>query len=218
MMNKILGLLAQADAVLTPTLVEVKAAPVSGQPDQQVVSLRWKDSDNCRCGTFLTEEGLSKATFDEKTQSFQVPDFEGDVVALQLMAKGTPLTPMSAPSKQDDEEPVYVLIQEGGSSYELYIHAHHTLDEADADRVSCEDNGAYRTSDIIEVPTSLADHPGFYELAEQLVCSVVKTRSPVPLGPVDDVKIPASIASHPQFYKIAGQLVAAIDTLDFPGE
>lgn len=169
MMNKILGLLAQADAVLTPTPVEVKAAPVSGQPDQQVVSLRWKDADNCRCGTFLTEEGLSKATFDEKTQSFQVPDFEGDVVALQLMAQGKPLSP-EAPK---EEEPVYVLIQEGGSSAELYVHAHNTFADAEDDRQSCADEGAYRTSStIVEVPASLANHPKFYEIAEKLLGAV----------------------------------------------
>lgn len=217
MMTKILGLLAQADAVLLATPVEVKTAPVNGQPDNQVVELSWKEIDHCNSGTYLTEEGLASASFDEKSQSFQVPDFDGDVVALQLMAQGKPLTPEDVSAKAEDE-PVYVLIQEGGSTYELYIHAHPTLDEAEADRVSCEEDGAYRTSDIIEVPRSLADQPGFYELAEQLVGSVVMTRSPIPLGPETEVKVTASFASHPSFFKVAEQLVKAIDTLDFPGE
>ena len=30
-------------------------------------------------------------------------------------------------------------------------------------------NGAYRTSPCIEVPASLANHPQFYDIAEQLV-------------------------------------------------
>ncbi|KVP65670.1 hypothetical protein WJ97_11625 [Burkholderia ubonensis] len=116
------------------------------------------------------------------------------------------------------EEQVYVLIQEGGTSFELYIHAHGSREEAEDDRVSCEDNGAYRTSDIIEVPSSLADQPGFYELAEQLVCSAATIRSPFTKGCEAEVKVPESFANHPRFNAVAEQLVGAISTLGFPGD
>ncbi|WP_157639928.1 hypothetical protein [Burkholderia ubonensis] len=125
------------------------------------------------------------------------------------------VTRSDAPS---NDEPVFVLIQEGGSSFELYIHAHTTREEAEDDRQSCEDNGAYRTSDIIEVPSSLADQPGFYELAEQMVCAVATIRSPFTKGCEAEVKVPESIASHPRFHEIAEQLVNAISTLGFPGD
>ena len=46
---------------------------------------------------------------------------------------------------------VYALIQEGGTSDELYLHVHDTMEEAEADRRSCA-KGAYRTTEPIEVP------------------------------------------------------------------
>lgn len=55
-----------------------------------------------------------------------------------------------------DKKPSYVLIQEGGSSLELYVHAHPTELEAEQDRFSCRDDGSYRTSPVIEVPPELA--------------------------------------------------------------
>lgn len=63
----------------------------------------------------------------------------------------------------------YVLIQEGGSSDELYIHSHESLLDAEEDRVSCSRDGAYRTSEIIEVPENLATQEGFYEIVEKLL-------------------------------------------------
>lgn len=68
--------------------------------------------------------------------------------------------------------PVHVLIQEGGSSTELYVHAHDTLEAAEADRVSCARDGAYLTSDIVQVPASLANHPDFFDVVEKLVRAV----------------------------------------------
>lgn len=57
---------------------------------------------------------------------------------------------------------VYVLIQEGGSSSELYVHSHDTLEDANADRESSA-SGAYRTSPAFQVSGALAQTPGFYE-------------------------------------------------------
>jgi hypothetical protein len=120
-------------------------------------------------------------------------------------------------SSATDDTPVFVLIQEGGTSFELYIHAHTTREEAEDDRVSCETNGAYRTSDILEVPSRLADQPGFYELAEQLVCSVAKLASPYFIEGNDaQVEVPDEMAAHPKFFEVAQQLLGAVSTIDFP--
>lgn len=75
------------------------------------------------------------------------------------------LDELLAEARKAKAEPaaVYVLIQEGGSSSELYVHSHDTLADADADRESCASNGAYRTSPAFPVPGALAQTPGFYE-------------------------------------------------------
>lgn len=66
--------------------------------------------------------------------------------------------------------PAYVLIQEGGSSGELYLHSHPSLKEAEEDRRSCEEDGAYRTSPIIEIPDALATHAEvFYQAVEAIL-------------------------------------------------
>lgn len=115
-----------------------------------------------------------------------------------------------------DEPNVFVVIQEGGTSTELYIHAHGSRGDADEDRLSCENDGAYRTSEIIEVPATLAGLEGFYELSEQLVCAVAELRSPFNDRRDAEVDVPAHMAEHPQFYGVAKQLVAAVETLGFP--
>jgi hypothetical protein len=123
----------------------------------------------------------------------------------------------SATAASDDDKPVFVLIQEGGTSFELYIHAHTTREDAEDDRVSCETDGAYRTSDILEVPSSLADEPGFYELAEKLVCAVATLASPYFIkGNEALVEVPEGMAAHPKFFEVAQQLVGAVSTIDFP--
>lgn len=70
-----------------------------------------------------------------------------------------------------EEKEVYVLVQEGGSSIELYLHAHETRALAQSDRAACADEGAYRTSPVVEVPASLATHPQFYEVVEQILAA-----------------------------------------------
>lgn len=165
MMTKFLSLLARAQIVSLASgpVVEVALAEVTGQPDNQVARLSWTDESLGSCATVLTEEGLAAVTFDAESKTFKLEDYEGDPVVLKLTEADKVLTPES-------EDVVYVLIQEGGSSCELYIHAHTTRADAEDDRISCRDDGAYRTSEnIIPVPRSLAEHPMFYEIAEQLL-------------------------------------------------
>lgn len=48
----------------------------------------------------------------------------------------------------------FAVIQQGGSSEELYLHISNTEEDAEAFRRSCED-AAYATSCVVEVPRSL---------------------------------------------------------------
>ncbi|WP_128645077.1 hypothetical protein [Rhodococcus sp. BS-15] len=46
----------------------------------------------------------------------------------------------------------FVVIQEGGSSTEFYVSAWGSVDEAEAHRISCRNDGAYRTTEPVEMP------------------------------------------------------------------
>ena len=49
---------------------------------------------------------------------------------------------------------LYLVIQQGGSSSELYVHPHNTLKEARTDMKSCAE-AAYNTAGPIEIPQAL---------------------------------------------------------------
>jgi len=66
--------------------------------------------------------------------------------------------------------PAFMLIQEGGSSSELYVHAHSSEEDAIEDRYSCTEDGSYRTSPVVEVPPVVAAlGEMFYETVEALL-------------------------------------------------
>jgi len=50
---------------------------------------------------------------------------------------------------------LYLIIQQGGSSTEMYVHVHNTLKEAKTDIRSCG-KASYNTSEPIEIPESLS--------------------------------------------------------------
>lgn len=83
-----------------------------------------------------------------------------------------------AKADEDATKSAFLVIQEGGSSMEMYAHGHDTLEDADADRFSCRDNGSYRTSEVIEVPETLASHPDFWEIAEQIARAALEVDYP----------------------------------------
>ena len=164
MKTKILGLLAKSNVAIVGLSASVVSANVTGEPDNEVVYLHWTEGHlqfNCK----LTEAGLDAATFNESTQSFETVDAEGDKISFKLLADGKVLTPTS-----DDK--VYLFVQEGGSSSELYVHGHTTREEAENHRNSCGDS-AYRTSEILEVPESLERHPAFYDIVQALLSASV---------------------------------------------
>lgn len=154
MIQFILDLLVNAQSVtLDGKEVLVWSRPLTGQPGQRVVQLTEDDSDNFL--TALTEGNLAGAKYDEAKQTVELDDYEGAPLVLTLVPAAQTMS--------------YVLVQEGGTSAELYLHAHESLEHAQADRESCEEDGAYRTTDILEIPSRLADRPGFYEHAESLL-------------------------------------------------
>ncbi len=79
----------------------------------------------------------------------------------------TAVTALEAALKVVDE-PHFLLIQEGGSSLELYVHGHESAEQAEDDRADCTQS-SYRTSPYVEVPGSLASHPAFYETIDAIV-------------------------------------------------
>ncbi|UBM12803.1 hypothetical protein [Cupriavidus metallidurans] len=63
--------------------------------------------------------------------------------------------------------PHFFLLQEGGSSTEHYAKGFDSEADAQIGAAECS-RASYRTSPVIEVPGSLASHPEFYSVAEQI--------------------------------------------------
>lgn len=80
----------------------------------------------------------------------------------------------NAPSESSEERgPAFVVVQQGGSSLEVYIHSSSTREDAEAFRVEC-DEGAYQTSEVIEVSAALAAHgEDLYEVLEAVAEAAV---------------------------------------------
>lgn len=86
-------------------------------------------------------------------------------------------------------KPSFVLLQEGGSSQELYVHAHETGAEADADRISCRDDGSYRTTPVVEIAPELAVlGEVFYEAVEAIIGTLGDMGYPEGDSPEDDIE------------------------------
>lgn len=51
---------------------------------------------------------------------------------------------------------MFMVVQEGGSSFELYPHLFDTCEDAEAYRVDCTKDGGYCTTPTLEVPDILA--------------------------------------------------------------
>ena len=53
----------------------------------------------------------------------------------------------------------YAVVQQGGSSCEMYVHVHSTHEEAVKDKQQCWDDGSYDTGDVIEIPEKIMELP-----------------------------------------------------------
>lgn len=63
----------------------------------------------------------------------------------------------------------YCVIQEGGTSEELYLTVFDDNQSAIDYQKDCEQDGSYRTSQILEIPAAIADTAGFWDIANALV-------------------------------------------------
>lgn len=170
MLNTFLELLGQADSVLVGTSGAAAISVVTSKPVGEAgnqVALLTVDADR---QTKLTEEGVAAGRFDHDSATFLFIDADGEHVDVRLMKAKEPLR--LAASVEDSKGPHFLVIQEGGSSQELYVQSLFTRAQAARYQASCGTEGAYRTSDVIEVPADLAEHPDFYRIAEQLAQAV----------------------------------------------
>lgn len=53
-------------------------------------------------------------------------------------------------------KPVYALVQQGGSSKEMYLHVHDTRAQAKIDKAACA-KASYQTSEIFAIPGEVAN-------------------------------------------------------------
>jgi hypothetical protein len=155
----------ETGSLTAPLRMQYELAAVTGEPENEVVHLACQTATS-NLSILLSEEGIENGCFDPKTQEFRVFDHEGDEVRIRLLVNGDALCP---PAGYEKQAVVFFVVQEGGSSSELYIQSFNTRASAAKYQRSCWDEASYRTSPVISVPASLADQPGFSEVVEALV-------------------------------------------------
>lgn len=175
MLKIFLEMLKKAEAVLisdvTGTVpnsrrLQVSLADVTGESSNEVAYLTSYHGTPA-LSIKLTEEGIAGGCFHSKTKEFKVTDAEGDSIMLRLLVNGEALVP--PPGFEPEVVPAFIVIQEGGSSGELYAHAFNTNTDAENYRRVASEEWGYRTTAPLPVPSSLVDHPAFLEMAEELV-------------------------------------------------
>jgi hypothetical protein len=124
-------------------------AQPTGEGDNEVAILSWAsgvEGVSAQCTVMLTEEGIDAGRWSRN--GFACVDSEGEPVRLSLPA------------------PQFLVLQEGGSTGELYPHIFDSPEDAQAYRQDCTVNGAYRTSPVVEVPAALAANEGLIGVLE----------------------------------------------------
>lgn len=84
---------------------------------------------------------------------------------------------LTAGAVADQTTDVFLYVQEGGSSTEIYVHAFDSEEQAIAGRKSCAE-AAYRTSEIIKAPASLVAHPAFMDVMQGLLSASLSVDYP----------------------------------------
>lgn len=167
-----LELLLKVESVLlgdiSPKKVQFERLAETGDAGNVVLRLTGTDKKVVQ----VTEEGITGGRFNAETKAFELFDEAGQPVVVRLLLNGQALC---APDEYHRHTgPGFVVIQEGGSSGEVYVHTLNSRAHATAYRASAGE-GAYRTSAVVEVPASLLDHPDFQRVAEDLVRAAVLT-------------------------------------------
>jgi hypothetical protein len=145
------------------------AAP-TGMPGNYLLVARSRDADGAKRVVVVTEAGVEAGRFNPERQVFEFLDRGNQPAAIQLRSGGAVVVPEILCSPQAKKpETVFAVVQEGGSSTELYVHQFDQAEDAQQYRVDSWKDGAYRTSPVVEVPLSLADHPEFNTVVENLL-------------------------------------------------
>lgn len=67
------------------------------------------------------------------------------------------------------EKEIFLVIQEGGSSLELYLHSFDTVEQAENYRTECDTEGGYRTTPPVKASEGIEKHfPAIEELLRSL--------------------------------------------------
>lgn len=174
MLKEFLDILAKADGVYIvksrQTRVTVVPLVPTGEATAEVVRLLYGNKT-----VRLTEEGINGGKFDAEKDAFLVYDEAGFDIYVRMKLKGATLR--AAKEFEDFTGPAHLVVQEGGSSSELYVHALSTSAQASLHQRNCWNEGAYRTTEVVEVPASLASHPDFMRVAEALVAATLTLES-----------------------------------------
>jgi hypothetical protein len=150
-------------------ILSSELAQPNGAPGHVVLRARW-EVGQLRRSTWLTESAILAGRYNEERKGFEFLDQNEQLVGIQLEAGGQILAAEGLPAKAVELGPkVFVVVQEGGSSAELYVHQFDQAEDAQQYRVDSWTDGAYRTSPVVEVPRNLADHPDFNEVVENLL-------------------------------------------------
>lgn len=108
-----------------------------------------------------------------------LPELTGNTALMLKCALGRPGLDVTATvyervedllaAKSQKEKPGFLVVQEGGSSTELYAHGFEKLKHAEKYRMSCKKDGSYRTSVPVEIPPHLVNDPQFYSVVEEIL-------------------------------------------------
>lgn len=79
-------------------------------------------------------------------------------------------------ARKKSEKPVFVVVQEGGTSAELYTNTYDKRADANAFRRSAA-AAAYKTTEVLEVRREIADKIGFEDFCTRLAQAVVKMKT-----------------------------------------
>ncbi|MEX3984320.1 hypothetical protein AB4Y45_35775 [Paraburkholderia sp. EG287A] len=143
----------------------------TGLPGNYLLVARCHEDGESKHVVVVTEQGVEAGRFNPERQVFEFSDRDGNPVAIQVRRGGAVIVPdiLVSPYVEKPSQSVFVVIQEGGTSTELYVQQFDSQDSAHDYRVECWSSGAYRTSPIVEVPRSLADHPAFDDVVQELL-------------------------------------------------
>lgn len=172
MLNEFMALLAKSEVVLVGERPYKARWQVVEMPGISAVSVRltWANTQNEDVSLHLTEEGLQAGIFNRRTKAFEFDDEHGQPLTIKLLSNGQhlglPESVEAAPSV-----PMFVFVCSPGTGNSR-LRAHRTRAAADADRQACA-SSSVPTSPVVAVPATLAAHPDFYAVVEQLLKAAI---------------------------------------------